>query len=945
MVMLKLSSVSMESVHRLYVTHLNRTCEVDVVRRLKPSMLTPRFLEQLSRELAGSDEASAVSLQRKALRNWWNMESLVDQVNQMYVELVERLPSNQETLRALASKSIDETVSRLLESSDARYLAECRSHLPVKDQSVIVPFGGIAIKYCFPLGTSGIAKVSRDIIRSLVSTANVFIELECTQFHGFGNEIDDDLREAMRCKLDRYDYVVAHGIPEFIPVIAKRERMKNRHVLVYAIVAWETDRLPFEWIPWLLHADKISCPSEFNALAFRHLSHLLPPVDVVHHPIVVPSFGSALTCCPVKRLKDAGFFVFYNISEWSNRKGLTELIECFAKGFKDDRTTWLYLKTCGDVSESEGHAYLKRLGLTNVTLDYTRVSDSYIDCIHRCGDSFVSMTKAEGHFIGACQAHLMGKPVIVTGASGHLDYISSSSANFIPATEEPAKFCTDLASKHKACKVMPHCIHFTKFVPCQMKWFRADPESAIKMMKSVRSSLQPGAAVLNEFTLDKVAVRLLESIQSMLPFTTRSLELTKVMAPDFSRSYCWTVDEECPSNVLVINAGAYGNVGDHLYNHLLDIIAGQQSHQFKLTFITDNEVVIQGGRVVHCESPEVSNLQTFDAIVIGGGGLLSHERLQSNTNLLPYAKWAQANTIPLYLLSVGFQDLAICENGDLRGVQMAEKFRPLLQAAQYISVRSLMDHALCMRVLDFTDINKVHYHPDLVYSMLEIDAAQWPRTRVRDTILIIFSENSNVDMLFPEDHDHDGHVIFANFAGNAGNATSRDRLNRIRASVHRRYPDATFYDGLEADANESPGANLFSIREIIGIMQRSKYVYTVRQHGYILARVCGVPTIVLGDYNNYKTRVDVHASSSMTLSETVAMSRRGADAIFGLISTGAQLDCHDWTNDQRNSAIVRLARRSGQPIHLVQTLTNRDIQLAEVQVTMPPFVSESSDAY
>lgn len=924
----------MDQVHTLYVRHLHRTCELDVVRRLASKDLSQNFLDRLAAELVASDEAAIVTRMRNAL---CDRDSAVDAVIDLYMRLLDRLPSNHEMLKALSDKTLG-LAAALNETSDGRYLSRCRATLPAKTKAVAVPDGAVGIKYCFALGTSGIARVGRDLVRSLSLVPDACrVELECIQFHNFDDHIDDDIVDAFSCSLDRYEYVVVHCLPEFIPVVAKRERAKNPDVLVYAIVAWETDRLPFEWLPWLQHADKISCPSTFNTIAFRREGNLLPPVEVVHHPTVTPIRNAEdVASCPIHKLKSAagpGSFVFYNISEWSNRKGITELIDAFAEAFRDDSSTWLYLKVSGDTPEGEGRAYVKRMGLVNVVLDYARVSDGYIDCLHTCGDCFVSMTKAEGHFIGACQAHLMGRPVIVTGASGHLDYLDASdpSVHLIPVHAQPATFCSTVAAKHRACAIMPHCAYFTRFVPCQMQWFKADPVAAVTLMRRVRRQTPVVVArPSNKFTVDVVGPRLLESILSTAKFADRSKALATSLSVDFLRRYQWQVYEPAGPSVLLINAGAYGNVGDHLYNKV--IVAQTANTKLRLSCITDNEaVIVEGDKacVVSCVDERAfraggRGMQHFDAIVIGGGGLLSRERLGPRSNLLAYGAWAHERGIPLYLLSVGFQDISFKETGDLNGISVADGYQSLLETAQYVSVRSLIDYALCIRVLNYSDVSKVHHHPDLVYGLYEeIADAREPR----DTVLVLYPEASTrfLEVKFPVPRG--GRIIFANFGGNAGLAHRRAKLDEIQCAVREAYPDAIFYHGMDAPANRSPGATLFSLDEMFATMRRSSYVYTVRHHGYILARLHQVPTIVLGDASNYKTRCDVHETTSRSLMSTIEHSRGGLKSVSAMISDGVHLNYRNWTNDDRNSAIVSLAKLSGQSVGMVQSLVNRDIQL------------------
>jgi glycosyltransferase involved in cell wall biosynthesis len=51
------------------------------------------------------------------------------------------------------------------------------------------------------------------------------------------------------------------------------------------------------------------------------------------------------------------------------------------------------------------------------------ISGSVINAIHAAGDAYVSLTHGEGWGLGAFDAATLGKPVIITGWGGQLDYL------------------------------------------------------------------------------------------------------------------------------------------------------------------------------------------------------------------------------------------------------------------------------------------------------------------------------------------------------------------------------------------------------------------------------------------------------------------------------------------------------------------------------------------
>jgi exopolysaccharide biosynthesis predicted pyruvyltransferase EpsI len=947
----------MNQIHKIYYKYLNRTCEYGVTRRILKYGRLPNIL-RLENEVRGSDEARAVKAIRRSLSTPDQFD-FIDQVTKLYLDSVERLPTNQEIKKALdlEEQFQDAMAINILESvirntDDYKYLSECKSYLPKKTVDIPVDSGDVTIKYCFPLGTSGISKIAQDIIRSLAMLPNVKLELSCIQFHNFHQRIEHDIAELYSHKLSNYDYVIIHGFPEFIPSISKVERKQNSNVKIYAIVAWETDQLPVDWLPWLQYADKISCPSTFNASSFRKESDLLPPVDVVHHPVEVPILHLP-PVCPIYELKKSNKYVFYNISEWSNRKGVTELINAFSDTFAHDQSTWLYIKTFGDVDEASGRDYVASLKLTNVYLDYNRVSDEYIDCIHRCGDCFVSLTNAEGHFIGACIAHFMNKPVILTGASGHLDYLLTDSPNchLIPAVTQPAVFCHNIGTKHQHCRIMPHCIYFPKFVPCQMNWFKPDHEVAKSLMLQVRYAVtvikNPSALLktwIVQFSKQQVGLNFLDSLQRTCIYPKRQHNLSVICRPQFLSKYEWrAVDNQIKgtnlrANVLLINAGFYGNVGDYLYTFIISNFF-EQTNAVNLMTISDTQCVLSDDKVIPIINYNQSRHRhkKVDYIIIGGGGLLNKERLRPHNCLSFYAKYAQERNVPLYLLSVGFQDIHTTAEGSLKNHDWIVGYKELLNAASYISVRSLFDYSLVQKVTGYMDMSKVRFHPDLVYSLFKVVANLPVPQGNRDTVTVIYSEKGTeyLQMTFPPHKT----LIFMNFGGNFFKRKVFDRLQDLASQIAEKYPYALFYHGLEFDPSivhyiggdcvDASDLHTFSLPTAIKILMNTKFLYTTRYHGYILGKLCKVPQILLRDPNNYKIRADVVSNNEIDTNDLGDNAFIALKNIETMIIEEIKFAYKSWGDDRRNSTIAKLTSMNEYPVSLFQSLTNRQLQLAE----------------
>jgi glycosyltransferase involved in cell wall biosynthesis len=56
------------------------------------------------------------------------------------------------------------------------------------------------------------------------------------------------------------------------------------------------------------------------------------------------------------------------------------------------------------------------------------LSDAEILALHEMGDCFVSLTRTEGWGLGAFEAARLGKPVVMTGYGGQLDFLAADHA-------------------------------------------------------------------------------------------------------------------------------------------------------------------------------------------------------------------------------------------------------------------------------------------------------------------------------------------------------------------------------------------------------------------------------------------------------------------------------------------------------------------------------------
>jgi len=199
---------------------------------------------------------------------------------------------------------------------------------------------------------------------------------------------------------------------------------------------------------------------------------------------LTPEDGVALR----KRLGiPADHFVFYTIAVWDPRKAVAELIEVFAREFGDEDRVTLLVKTSAAVdptatdaeagtSISERVARItegagretQRRQASVVVVAADDISGAEINAIHAAGDAYVSLTHGEGWGLGAFDAATFGKPVIITGWGGQLDYLGGDYPGLVGYEMNP------VTGWHPRARYRP-----------TQRWATADKRHAAELMRRV----------------------------------------------------------------------------------------------------------------------------------------------------------------------------------------------------------------------------------------------------------------------------------------------------------------------------------------------------------------------------------------------------------------------------------------------------------------------------
>lgn len=290
---------------------------------------------------------------------------------------------------------------------------------------------------------------------------------------------------------DSRPVLVAHLLPEYLPPL--RARFPDAFLVGHTV--WDTDRIPGHWAGCLEEADLVVVPSRFSADAVAR-SRVGTPVEVVPHA-VAPAGVEGPEGWP--RIPD-DVFVFYTIGEWTERKALEKTVEAYARAFTAEDPVVLVVKTSPGVGGVFGRSP-RRAGEGTSAWALARTLRSHPDhpaielitrplghaeigAMHRRGDCYVSLCRGEGFGLGAFDAAARGKPVVMTGFGGQLEFLRAS----------PYLVDFDLVPVHDPAG-------FPSYAPDQ-RWAEPDVDHGAALLREVTRDPQAAAAAFEPIAAD-----------------------------------------------------------------------------------------------------------------------------------------------------------------------------------------------------------------------------------------------------------------------------------------------------------------------------------------------------------------------------------------------------------------------------------------------------------
>lgn len=205
---------------------------------------------------------------------------------------------------------------------------------------------------------------------------------------------------------------------------------KARRIVGYW--AWELPSVPPDWHAGIRFVHDIWAPSRFTASALESLAP--GRVRVVPPPLAdAPPMPSDLTRAAFG-LPDAAVvtLVSFNLASSYARKNPLAAIAAFKAAFGDRADRVLVLKIGYPDHAPADFARLRdAANAPNIRLETRTLPTADSHALTACCDIVLSLHRSEGFGLVPAEAMLLGKPVVATGWSGNMDFMTPDTAALV----------------------------------------------------------------------------------------------------------------------------------------------------------------------------------------------------------------------------------------------------------------------------------------------------------------------------------------------------------------------------------------------------------------------------------------------------------------------------------------------------------------------------------
>ncbi len=309
------------------------------------------------------------------------------------------------------------------------------------------------VLYICQSGTSGYANAAKGYLYELLNKKITVKSLPfaCDNSHDVETTaFDEYIGTTKSTELTDPEVSIIHSTPDLWSKIISDLNIKSPVIIGRTV--WELEKLVPEWVDSINSSNitHVSVPTLWNKKTFIQSGVkkpiLVDPHIYVDYPfkeytleyllknksIILMENDTNHDVVNDKHFKDG--YIFYSISQFTDRKGITDLIKVFCETYTDEDNVILLLKTFRDgYSEEEQNKCIFYISEAIKSCNNKKyapiiyIKDNLnfdeIKSLHNIGDCYISLPKAEGFGLGIYDAYNLHKRIIVTGFGGHVEYL------------------------------------------------------------------------------------------------------------------------------------------------------------------------------------------------------------------------------------------------------------------------------------------------------------------------------------------------------------------------------------------------------------------------------------------------------------------------------------------------------------------------------------------
>ena len=350
------------------------------------------------------------------------------------------MTTNQDVISVLHASRLEigaRQLTRLAEKQALRALRQANEHVEPPLASAAAP--GVNL-FGFFLANTGVGESTRGLEKALSFLTGV------QRMHQFTSHLEQSAR--IEDVLARYDHHADCNIFVSYPHAHEdlfgrlpREMTERRRNIIH--LAWEQKDWNTHWRSIYGRYDEVWAISDFAAIPFREM---LGPdkVRVVPNVLLVDDFPSTAEAARDRFTRPVFRFLFvFDANSSIERKNPEAVLEAFTAAFAG--TGWaagveLILKVNNLDRPEHGArvAKLRRMAAASgleVVFDGRQLARNEILMLIASADCYVSLHRAEGFGYTMAEAMYLGVPVIASGYSGNLEYMTPEDSYLVPCTE------------------------------------------------------------------------------------------------------------------------------------------------------------------------------------------------------------------------------------------------------------------------------------------------------------------------------------------------------------------------------------------------------------------------------------------------------------------------------------------------------------------------------